>query len=425
MNFNKVEIGAFLNERKDRLKPDEANSLGLKRIEKIDFQGKIHLVDNKPTKTNMILVKNGDLVISGINVEKGALSIYKGKEDVLATIHYSSYKYDSDLINIDYLRWFLKSEEFKKVLLEQVGGGIKTEIKPKKFLPLKINLANKDKQSSILKLLDEVNKYNEDVISINHINKEEASQLRKSILQEAAQGKLVAQDPNDEPASELLNRIKAEKEQLISDKKIKKEKPLPEITDDEIPFELPKGWVWCRLGDIINLISGQHILSDNYNKNQLGIPYLTGPSDFGKINPVYTKWTEKPKVTADQNSILITVKGSGIGKLNILNDDKIAISRQLMALHATQINHRFLYLYLLIKNEYLQDKKTGIAIPGITREDICSLLFPLPSLNEQKRIVAKVDELMNLCDQLEIQIKESKENADMLMQSVLQEAFAA
>src|SRR5205814_84561 len=84
------------------------------------------------------------------------------------------------------------------------------------------------------------------------------TQLRQSILQEAVQGKLIKQNKNDEPASELLKRIKAEKEKLIKQGKLKKEKPLPPITENEIPYQLPEGWVWCRLGETIELISGQH-----------------------------------------------------------------------------------------------------------------------------------------------------------------------
>src|SRR5690554_734689 len=110
MSWKEVTIGSFLRERPDRIEPNQANFLGLKRIEKIDFSGNIYLADNTSTRTNMILVKPGDLVISGINVAKGALAVYEGKEDVLATIHYSSYEFDKSVIDIEYLKWFLISE---------------------------------------------------------------------------------------------------------------------------------------------------------------------------------------------------------------------------------------------------------------------------------------------------------------------------
>ena len=149
MSWQKTKISEFLTERTDRFKPDKANELGLPRIEKIDFSGTIYINNFKPTKTGMILVKEGDLVISGINVEKGALAIYKGETDALATIHYSSYTYDENKIDIEYLKWYLQSNIFRNILKEQVKSGIKTEIKPKTFLNLEIMLPDLTTQKQI------------------------------------------------------------------------------------------------------------------------------------------------------------------------------------------------------------------------------------------------------------------------------------
>lgn len=98
MTFQKVPISSFLKERESRIKPAEANKMGLRRLNKINFSGEIHLSD-KSTNTGMIIIKTGDLVISGINVEKGAVAVYQGKEDILATIHYSAYIYDKNKID--------------------------------------------------------------------------------------------------------------------------------------------------------------------------------------------------------------------------------------------------------------------------------------------------------------------------------------
>ena len=106
------------------------------------------------------------------------------------------------------------------------------------------------------------------------------NELKNKILQLAIQGKLVPQDENDIPASVLLEEIKKEKEQLIKEKKIKKEKPLPEITEEEKPFNLPKGWQWCRLADIIILISGRDLSSNLCNSDMIGIPYVMGASNM-------------------------------------------------------------------------------------------------------------------------------------------------
>ncbi len=229
--------------------------------------------------------------------------------------------------------------------------------------------------------------------------------LRAAILQLAVQGKLTAQwrkaQPDVEPATELLSRIQAEKAALVKAKKIKKEKPLPQVDAAEVPFGVPEGWVWCRLGEVVELISGHHIVAVDYNDSKDGIPYLTGPSDFGDLNPVFSKWTEKPKVVAKNEDILITVKGSGVGKINILHEDEVAIGRQLMAIRNLWMPVSYVYLFLKSDYQNIQDQKVGIAIPGISRNDILNKLFPLPSLSEQHAIVQAVEELLGLCTALE------------------------
>lgn len=230
-------------------------------------------------------------------------------------------------------------------------------------------------------------------------------QLRQAILQLAVQGKLTAPwrqaHPDTEPASVLLEQIQAEKVRLVQEKKIKKQKTLPPIEAEEMPFDLPEGWVWCRLGEVVELISGQHIKSSDYNDNKNGVPYLTGPSDFGDKNPIFTKWTPTPKVLAHKNDILVTVKGSGVGKINLLNSDNVAIGRQLMAVRNLGLSLDFIYVFLDSDYQNMQNQKVGIAIPGISREDILHKTLPLPPLAEQKAIVALVDDLLRACDHLQ------------------------
>src|SRR3989344_1992800 len=249
----KTKISSFLKERQSRIKPAEANKMGLKRLNKIDFSGKMHIVD-KPTNTDMILIKSGDLVISGINVEKGAVAVYQGKEDVLATIHYSSYEFDEAKIDIEYFKTFLRSKAFRETINSQIRGGIKTELKAKNFLPLEINLPNLEDQIRIRNKINSSSGIISELSTINNSNESYISKLRQQILQEAVQGRLVRQDPKDEPASELLKKIQKEKEKLIKEGKIKKGKDLAKISEDEIPYELPRGWEWCRLGDICEYI---------------------------------------------------------------------------------------------------------------------------------------------------------------------------
>ena len=150
-------------------------------------------------------------------------------------------------------------------------------------------------------------------------------------------------------------------------------------------------WPIMKLGDICLLISGQHIDKENYNTEGKGISYLTGPADFGTIYPVISKWTEHKKVIACKGDILITVKGSGIGKVNLLNIDEAAISRQLMAVRISDGLPAFIYVVLLEKYEYFQALGEGAAIPGITRDHVLELKISLPNIETQQAIVAEIE----------------------------------
>ena len=273
-------------------------------------------------------------------------------------------------------------------------------------------------------------------------------QLKQTILQLAVMGKLVPQDPNDlpapqpgkwlegeikagrtrqagEPASVLLKKIAKEKERLIKEGKIKKNKPLPGISEDEKPFELPAGWDVVRFGKIINLISGQHLKPQEYSetKEPKMIPYLTGPAEFGEHYPETTRFTYMRRALASAGDILITCKGSGVGKLNSANTE-IAISRQLMSIQPIIADPNYIKLLLQSMNESLRARIVGIAIPGISREDITEAIVKLPPLPEQHRIVAKVDELMAICDALKARLNEAQTTQVQLADAIVEQAVA-
>ena len=270
-----------------------------------------------------------------------------------------------------------------------------------------------------------------------------AEQLRKSILQLAIQGKLVPQDPNDEPASVLLERIRAEKQRLIKEGKIKKDKndsvifkgddnrhyekvgsEVKDITDD-LPFEIPDNWVWCRLNDIIILISGTDLSPDKYNSNNKGIPYITGASNF--INSILNinRWTEYPTTISDKGDLLITCKGT-IGEMAYNNVGVIHIARQVMAIRS--LYHFVSYIRILLETYITSLKKAAKSmIPGISRQGILQCYFPLPPLAEQVRIVAEIEKFEPLIaeyNKLEQQAtKLDEEIYDKLKKSILQYAI--
>jgi len=436
MAWKTVKIGSFLKERRDRFKPEEANTLDLKRIKKIDFQGRIHVIDHKPTKTSMILVKKGDLVISGINVEKGALSVYEEDEDALATIHYSSYEYDKNQVDIEYLKWFLKSRTFQNIVKEQAGGGIKTELKAKKFLPLKIKLPGLDAQIDIARKIDNVAAEINDLSETNNHNQTLLIQLRQTILQEAVQGKLVPQDTNDEPAGELLKRIEAEKEKLITEGKIKKQNPLPPIAEDEVPYKLPQGWEWTNIQNIsYQVTDGEHATPARIDIKE--IPLATaknvrdGYLDITVTDFVSNKTAKKcwNRCKPQHNDILMVCVGATTGRLCVIkNPPDIVLVRSVALIRPMSPYIQSEYLSIVLKSSLGQSQIWGnvkqSAQPCLYLNKINRINIPCPCTNEQKRIVAKVDQLMNLCDDLETRLNQSKKDSEMLMQAVLHEAFS-
>ena len=435
-NFNTVSINSFLKEREDRFKPEEANKLALKRLEKIDFSGNIHIVEDKETRTGMILVKKGDLVISGINVEKGAISVYNGQDDVLATIHYSSYSFDKSKIDVDYFKWFLRSKTFKDIVNSSIKGGIKTELKPKKFLPLIIPLPDLNTQIEIRKKLDSVDNDIKELVDIDFKNEDYIQKLRQSILQEAVSGKLVPQDSKDEPASELLKKIEAEKEKLIKEGKIKKDKPLPPISKDEIPYELPKGWEWVKLGEVYSILRGssprpkgdKRFFSEKpTNFNWITISDITNfcnDSILLKTKEFLTSEGSQRSTFVNKDEVIIAVSGSTTGKscitgINGYIYDGLAVFKKI----TTIINNQYFYIFIKQLYDSLNKSKEGSAFPNINTEKLKNIIFSLPPLPEQIRIVQKVNQLMKLCDELETKVKENQKNSELLMEAVLREAF--
>lgn len=224
-----------------------------------------------------------------------------------------------------------------------------------------------------------------------------AQDLKNSILQLAVQGKLVEQRAEEGTARELLEQIKLEKDQLIKDKKIKKSKPLPEITEEEIPYEIPESWEWVRLGNIIILQSGQDLQPAFYNSEEKGIPYLTGASNIEDGNIIINRWTESPKAIANQGDLLLTCKGT-VGKTTILNLSEVHIARQIMGIRT--LGASILYIKLFVESQitYLKSKAKSM-IPGIERNNVLNLCIPVPPLEEQHRIVAKIEEILPYIDQ--------------------------
>jgi type I restriction enzyme, S subunit len=238
--------------------------------------------------------------------------------------------------------------------------------------------------------------------------------LRELILELAVRGKLVPQDASDEPASVLLEKIAAEKAQLIADKKIKKQKSLPVIKDEEKSFELPTGWEWSQLACITNFVNGYAFKSKDFEDTGVGIIKI-GDIQDGQVATV--TMSRVPQEVVDligddfqvqKGDLLIAMSGATTGKLGFNTSDEIFyLNQRVGKIQSFGVLLEYLYFPLTTKIAENLSKAIGSAIPNISTTQINEIVIALPPLAEQHRIVAKVDELMVLCDQLEQQTEQS------------------
>ena len=245
----------------------------------------------------------------------------------------------------------------------------------------------------------------------------DTQKLRQRILDLAIRGKLVPQDPNDEPASVLLEKIREEKERLIAEGKIKR--PKAKKTSDKShyedfvpPFEIPDSWEWATLEDICELLSGRDLEINQCNSENKGIPYLIGASNIVDGKFKFIRWTDSPQVISTTGDVLISCKGT-IGELLINDYGDIHIARQFMAVRSYR--HLIDYNFLLVAIEWsldsIKEQANGI-IPGISRPVLLELNLPIPPFTEQKRIV---NEVRLYSDYL----KSVSDNIDSLKASIL------
>ena len=288
----------------------------------------------------------------------------------------------------------------------------------KGILPLIVPIPPKKEQNRILRqikkiapLLDAIENSQKETLSL-------IANTKSKILDLAIRGKLVPQDPNDEPASVLLERMRAEKEELIKQGKIKRDKKESVIfkgddnsyyekvgnnvncIDEKIPFELPEGWAFIRLNTAWELISGRDLSPSEYNNKNDGIPYITGASNFRNGHISLVRWTTVPQVITRRGDLLLTCKGT-IGEIAHNNFGEAHIARQIMAIrNIYSLNIDFLALCIEYSMTKIKQAAKGL-IPGISREDILNLIIPIPPIKEQENICNKLKVTFSAIEHIE------------------------
>lgn len=262
---------------------------------------------------------------------------------------------------------------------------------------------------------------------------ENIGKLRQAILQLAVQGKLVPQDPNDEPASVLIEKIKSEKEWLVKENKIRKSEPLPSIED--VPFELPPTWVWSNVSNITSLVTdGEHATPTRISVSE--VPLATaknvrdGYLDLENTDFVSYQTAEKcwKRCEPMHNDILMVCVGATTGRLCLIkHPPKFVLVRSVALIRPFESHIYPAYIAVVIKSPLGQsqiwNKVKQSAQPCLYINKIQSLCIPIPPLAEQKRIVAKVDQLVSLCDELEAKLMQSQINSEKLMDAALRQVL--
>ncbi|WP_303820639.1 restriction endonuclease subunit S, partial [Actinobacillus minor] len=368
-------------------------------------------------------LKNGDIVIARTGGTIGK-SFLIGNLDTPAV--FASYLIRIVLngkINVKYLNYYLDSPLYWEQLKSYTMGTGQPNVNSVSLSSLLVTLPPLNEQHRIVAKIEEllpfIEQYDQKEQQLTALNKDFPEQLKKSILQAAIQGKLTEQLPTDEPASELLKRIQAEKARLISEKKVKKPKHSSEIIirdnlayeikdgienciADEIPFEIPESWCWVRLGEIGEWGSGATPNRHEPKFYENGtIPWLkTGDLNDNYINeiPEYITTLAVEKTSVKLNpigSVLIAMYGATIGKLGILNIEATTNQACCACIPYNGIFNKYLFYYLMSQKYEFQKRSEGSGQPNISKEKIVSYLFPLPPLEEQHRIVAKIEQLLS------------------------------
>jgi type I restriction enzyme S subunit len=382
------------------------------------------------------IIEKGCFAYNPYRINVGSIGLISDDTRGLISPAYVIFKPKPNKIIPELLFKFLKSDEGLRQIKFYARGTVRQALRFEDLCNIEITIPDFEEQIILYSKLTNSQK------AIDILDSELKSQLtlvkklRQQLLQDAVQGKLVPQNKKDDPASELLKKIKAEKAKLIAEKKLKKEKDLPSIKPEEIPFEIPENWVWCRFQQITTLITcGYASTPTYYPTGRIFLsaknikPFRFMPEEHKFVNEeTYRKITQNAK--PELNDILVTRVGAGIGETAIIDqeiDFAFYVSLTLIKPLKGLINSRYLTLFLNspqgISNAISFTTGNKSSQGNLNVDKVRKFLIPLPPLPEQIRIVQKLDELMQCCNELEASIKESEIQNEKLLQQVLREAL--
>jgi type I restriction enzyme S subunit len=434
MTWKKIKLGEVIKQRKGFINIDNEVEYKLCRVQ-VHRKGVVlreHLKGFQINTKKQQVCKAGDFIVAEMDAKVGGYGfIPKELDGAIVSSHYFLFELDTNKIRPQ----FLEVVSQLKILQEQIkaiGSTNYAAIRPINVLEWEIPFPPIEKQIEIERIFENA-KLNVDKLTLQYqFQLTQLENLNQAILQEAVQGKLVSQDPKDEPACELLKRIKAEKA-----KSGKKEKPLPPIKPEEIPYGIPENWVWCRLGEICDIKGGKRVRN--------GYKLLKTPTDHiyirvtdmkngsisnSDIHYIDQKMFEDIKqYTISKYDLYITIAGT-IGEVGevpeMFDGANLTENAAKFVFDNILLNRGWLRNILSSKHSQLQflDKtKKVTAQPKLALTRIATTLIPLPPLSEQKRIVAEVEKQLAKTRQLNEHIIANQQATEQLLKALLHQAF--
>ena len=438
-DWKKVKLGSLLTESKVISENPNPNNRIRVKLNVLGIEKRPETKDKKGA-TRYYIRKAGQFIYGKQNLHKGAFGIVPQELD--------GFESSSDIPAFDvddscYSEWifyFFKKGNFY-LKLENLAKGVGSKrINTQQIFELEIFLPSKEEQKNILDEINKIELNNTILFQEIRVQEENLKNLRKSILQDAILGKLTQKwrDNNtpNESASDLLEKIKRKRNQLIKNKLIKKEKPTPSIKDDEIPFEIPETWRWCRMHDISEKLgAGSTPKGGNSVYVSNGIMFFRSQNIYNEglqlnnialiPNEIHDKM-KGSKVKA--KDILLNITGGSIGRSTLIEDDfeTANVSQHVAIVRLIELETRH-YIHNLIMSPYFQgrimDVQVGVSREGLSMTSLKKLLVPMPPIDEQKLIVEKINLLKSNCDKLEQEITTNKKQSDELTHSFLIESL--
>lgn len=428
MNWKKVKVGDFLIRVKDLIAIEKDNEYSLVTI-KLYHKGvqlrKKELGANI-SADKMSRLKAGQFILSGIDARNGAFGIVPSELDgAVVTNDFWHFDIDESIISKEYFLWLTSTPFFDDICKKASDGTTnRIRLQADRFYTQELVIPSIENQHEVVvelknqstKIFTLQNAYTSQLTQLDSLN--------QAILQEAVQGKLVPQDPTDEPASELLKRIKAEKA-----KSGKKEKPLPPIKPEEIPFEIPENWVWCKVGEVSNSIVPNRDKPKTFTGN---IPWIT-QSNFSddsfhlnyELNGIGLNFTE----IREYNCRLMPIGSvimSCVGQFDlvcVIERDIVANQQLHCFIPYGEIEPMYLCYSLKLFSKLMEKEAIHTTIKYINKTKCESILLPLPPLSEQKRIVAEVERQMAKTKQLKEHVLANQQATEQLLKALLHQAF--